>query len=224
MAEAKISSTEVIRVFRTAMIKFAENAGAALGNADSDVNRALMWLDLEAKPFWTSEIRKRQAALAEAQERLRMKVLYKNFDGTTPSAVDEKKAVLVAKQRLEMAEQKANNVRKYLAIMQKETVLYKGAMQRFSTTVQSVPVAIAQLSRVMLAIERYLAASAEVANVSGTQADESRPGYMDILQSMSRPVEEEAALNESAAEVTENAEPAPAAAPEQQPVESKEPS
>ncbi len=46
MAEAKISSTEVIRVFRTAMIKFAENAGAALGNADSDVNRALMWLDL----------------------------------------------------------------------------------------------------------------------------------------------------------------------------------
>ncbi len=206
MPEAKIHSTDAIRLFRTAMIKFAESVSSALGNADSDVNRAQMWLDMEAKPFWTSEIRKRQAALADAQEKLRMKTLYKSFDGTTPSAVDEKKAVHVAKQRLLVAEQKATNVRKYSALMTRESVLYKGSVTRFSTTIQSgVPVAIAQLARVMMAIERYLAANPEVSTAApGTAGDESRPGYMELLQSMTRPAEEEPSLNETSAQVTEN--------------------
>ncbi len=205
MAQAKVTSTDAIRLFRVAMIKFAESVSAALGNADSDVNRAQSWLDMEAKPYWASEIRKRQVALAQAQEKLRMKTLYKNFDGTTPSAVDEKKAVDVAKRRLEIAEQKAANVRKYATIMTRETVLYKGSVTRFATTIQSgVPVAIAHLARVMMAIERYLAANPEVANISSAGAGESSgPGYMELLQSMSRPAEEEPALNESAGGVTE---------------------
>ncbi len=189
------------------MIKFAEATNAALGNADSDVNRSVSWLEMEAKPFWQSEIRKRQLKLAQAQEALRMKTLYKNFDGTTPSSVDEQKAVHIAKQRLEIANQKLVNVQKYLNRMQKEAVLYKGAVQRFSTTIQGgTPVAIAMLGRVMEAIEQYLLANPEMIAPSGGMAGEAgKPGYLDFLAPVKRTTDE---VGEKIEKMPETAEPA----------------
>jgi len=188
MATAKIDSLDAIKQFRIALIKFSEGVNAALGNADSDVDRAVSWLESEAKVFWLNEIRKRQLILGQAQEALRMKVLYKNYDGTTPSAVDEKKAVHIAKQRLEIAELKLKAVQRYTTIMQREAVLYKGSSQRFASTIQSSPVAVAYLNRVVDAIERYMAQSPEAGRVFvGSAGTATAPPYMDFLSPITRP-------------------------------------
>ncbi len=186
MAGAKVTSVDAIKHFRATLIKFAEAVNASLGNADSDVNRGQSWLEMEARPYWQSEIRKRQVALAHAQEALRMKVLYKNYDGTTPSAVDEKKAVHVAKIRLEIANQKLMAVNKYMNIMTRESVLYKGSVQRFASTVQTTPVAVAQLARIMMAIDAYLAANPEAGAVVGAAGSESKPNYLQFLTPITR--------------------------------------
>src|SRR5690348_8227894 len=119
MPNAKVISVDAIKQFRVALVKFAESVNAALGNADSDVHRALAWLDMEAKSYWQSEGRKAQQKLAQAQEALRMKVLYKNIDGTTPSAVDEKKEVAKWKGRMEVCQQKLVNVQRYTNLIQR---------------------------------------------------------------------------------------------------------
>ncbi|CAN5407138.1 hypothetical protein BH10PLA1_BH10PLA1_00220 [soil metagenome] len=211
MATAKIDSLDAIKHFRVALIRFAESVNAAMGNADSDVDRAVSWLEGEAKVFWQNEIRKRQLILAQAQEALRMKVLFKNYDGTTPSAVDEKKAVHIAKQRLMIAEQKLEAVRKYTALMQREAVLYKGSSQRFSSTIQSTPVAVAQLSRVLDAIERYMAATPEVAQFVGTGTSQSTAPYLTFLSPITRPEEVEMTKAAAPADVEGNPASPPAA-------------
>jgi hypothetical protein len=189
MANAKVISIDAIKQFRAALIKFAEHTNAALGNADSDVNRALSWLDMDAKSYWQSETRKAQTKFAQAQEALRMKILYKNVDGTTPSAVDEKKEVAKWKGRLEVCQQKLVNVQRYTNLIQRESLMYKGAVQRFATTIQSgVPRGIATLDRVMLAIDRYLQAQPEAGDIAtGVSIDPANPAYLEFIQSMARP-------------------------------------
>lgn len=193
MPNAKVISVDAIKHFRAALIKFAEHVNAALGNADSDVNRALTWLDMDAKAYWQSEGRKAQQKLAQAQEALRMKTLYKNIDGTTPSAVDEKKEVAKWKARLELCQQKLVNVQRYTNLIQRESVMYKGAVQRFATTIQSgVPRGVAKLDRVMAAIERYVQAQPEAGDIAtGVSIDPANPAYLEFVQSMARPAEEE---------------------------------
>jgi hypothetical protein len=202
MANAKVISVDAIKLFRSALIKFAEGVNAALGNADSDVHRALSWLDLEAKTYWQSEGRKAQQKLGQAQEALRMKVLYKNIDGTTPSAVDEKKEVAKWKARVELCQQKLVNVQRYTNLIQRESVMYKGAVQRFATTIQSgVPRAVARLDRVMAAIDRYLQAQPEAGDIAtGVSIDPANPQYLEFIQSMTRAVEEEGSGKDEAGE------------------------
>jgi hypothetical protein len=192
MANAKVISVDAIKHFRAALIKFAEHVNAALGNADSDVNRALTWLDTDAKSYWQSETRKAQTKLAQAMEALRMKTLYKSIDGTTPSAVDEKKEVAKWKARLEVCQQKQVNVQRYTNMIQRETVMYKGAVQRFATTIQSgVPRGVAKLDRVMAAIDRYLQAQPEAGDIAtGVSIDPANPAYLEFIQSMARAADE----------------------------------
>jgi hypothetical protein len=195
MANAKVINLDAIKHFRSTLIKFAESVNSSLGNADSDVNRALSWLDLEAKTYWQSETRKAATKLGQAQEALRMKVLYKNIDGTTPSAVDEKKEVAKWKARVEHCQQKLVNVQRYTNLIQREAVMYKGAVQRFATTIQGgVPRAVARLDRVMAAIDRYLQAQPEAGDIAtGVSVDPANPQYLEFIQSMARAEAEEPA-------------------------------
>jgi hypothetical protein len=188
MPNAKVISVDAIKQFRAAFVKFAEAVNASLGNADSDVHRALSWLDMEARSYWQNEGRKAQQKLAQAQEALRMKVLYKNIDGTTPSAVDEKKAVAKWKQRVEVCQQKLVNVQRYTNLIERESVMYKGAVQRFATTIQSgVPQGLARLDRVMNAIDQYIQAQPEAGDLSsGVSVDPANPAYLEYVQSMAR--------------------------------------
>lgn len=200
MPNAKIVSIDAIKQFRSAMIKFAEGVNAALGNSDSDVHRAVNWLDMEAKTYWQNEIRKAQVKLAAAQDAMRMKTLYKNIDGTTPSAVDEKKAVSVCKARLELCETKLKHVFRYANLIQREAVMYKGAVQRFATTIQTTPRAVASLDRVLLAIDRYLTAQPDAGNTAGgVTVDQANPAYLEFLTPMKRAEADEPSKSEEPA-------------------------
>lgn len=199
MPNAKVISVDAIKQFRASLVKFAESVNAALGNAESDVNRALTWLDMEAKTYWQGETRKGQAKLAQAMEALRMKTLYKGSDGTSQSAVDEKKEVAKWKARLELCQQKQAAVQRYTNLIQRETVMFKGAVQRFATTIQSgVPRGIARLDRVMNAIDAYVHAQPEAGNLaSGVSIDPAAPGYIDFMTSMTRAEADEPGKQES---------------------------
>jgi hypothetical protein len=154
---ARVESIDSIKEFRVYMAKFKELAGLAMGDAESDLHKVQNMLETELPNFWTGQIRKRQENLSRAEEAYRQKKLFKDATGTTPSAVDEQKAVMVAKRNLAEAQEKMKNVQKWTRELQKQSVLYQGAVAAFSTQVSAgIPHSIAFLGGTIESLEKYI--------------------------------------------------------------------
>jgi hypothetical protein len=162
---ARIDDLDVIKSLKAAIWKFAETANVALTDAESEMNRALMWLENEQRAFWEGQLRKRAELVERAKEAVRMKKIFKDSAGRQQSAVDEEKALKIAIRRMEEAEQKIVSVKKFTQKLRKEMMMYKGHVQRFATSVQNeLPLASAQLDSLLDKLQQYvgLAAPQEV--------------------------------------------------------------
>ncbi len=158
---ARVDSTDAIKDFRIYMTKFQEGASLAIGDADSDVNRAARWLEGEGLNYWMAVVRKRQEEVAKAEEAFRFKRLYKDSSGSMPSEVEEQKAVQTAKRKLADAQEKLANVKKWTRQLQKEIVIYRGGISGFANTVSSgVPAAVAHLGVTLDHLDKYTEISA----------------------------------------------------------------
>lgn len=197
---ARVDSTDAIRDFRVYLTKFQEGASLAIGDADSDVNRAARWLEGEGLNFWMGVVRKRQEELAKAEEAFRFKRLYKDASGSMPSAVEEQKAVQIAKRKLAEAQDKLANVKRWTRQLQKEIVIYRGGISGFANTVSSgVPAAVAHLAVTLDHLDKYT----EIQAGTGTEGPEAAAAGVGAASeaagaSMSRAAEEAPAAKEAA--------------------------
>ena len=73
---ARVESIEVLRRFRAALWKFAEAANLALGDAEGEVQRMVVWLETEQQTFWNHQVRSRTEAVTAAKEKVRSKKLF----------------------------------------------------------------------------------------------------------------------------------------------------
>jgi hypothetical protein len=157
MSGARVQSIDALKHFRAALIKFAEVANVALGDAEGEINRIVMWLGHEQQQFWQTAIRKRQELVARAAEAVRAKKIFKDSSGRQQSAVDEEKQLLKAQRALQEAEQKLIATKRHYQRLQKEMHMYKGATTRLLTAVTSdLPNAVAMLNRMTEALEGYV--------------------------------------------------------------------
>jgi hypothetical protein len=175
---ARIDSVDALRMFRTALVKFADLARVALGDAEGEMARVLVSLETEYTTFWSGQIRKRHDAVEKCKDAVRQKKLFKSPSGSTQSAVEEEKQLRIAQKRLEEAEEKLKNVRRYIPRLQKEISIYKGGVQRLATNVSSdIPMAVSRLDKMTQALEAYASLQ-----VSGGGADDSG----ELFQRMAR--------------------------------------
>jgi hypothetical protein len=171
---AKVDSIDAVKIFRAALIKFAEVGNVALTAADSDIDRVQGWLERDQTVYWAGQLRKRHEEVIRCEEAVREKRLTKNFDGTTKSAVDEMKALTVAKRRREEAEQKCLMVKKAIQVLRKEAQLYKGRTQRLATSLQGdLPRAVHQIDNMLSHLETYLSLQTAGEGISIGEAAES---------------------------------------------------
>ena len=155
---ANISSIDALRSFRVALIKFIEHGNVALTSGESDVNRTLGWLEREQSVYWANQLRKRHDWVQQCEQALREKQIFKSFDGTAQSVVDEMKALAVAKRRRAEAEEKILAVKKSISLLRRESLLYKGRMQKLASTLQGdLPRAVHALGRMLARLDEYLA-------------------------------------------------------------------
>ncbi len=162
MNGARVDSVDALKHFRVALWKFAEAANVALGDAEGEVQRTLMWLQTELPTFWEGQIRKRHDLVNRCKEAVRQKKLFKDSTGRTQSAVDEEKQLLKAQRRLEEAEQRLGNTKRHAMKLQRELHMYKGGVMRLSTNVTGdLPTAVALLDRMVESLEAYLSLHAE---------------------------------------------------------------
>jgi hypothetical protein len=154
---ARVQSIDTIRAFRVTLLKFSEAADSALADAEGEMTHTLMWLQTEQPAYWRNQVRKRTEILTRAKEALRMKRLYKDAAGHTPSADEEQKAVALATRRLEEAEEKVQTVKKWERRLQKEISSYQGSARRLATQIQSdLPRAAARLEQTVRQLEAYV--------------------------------------------------------------------
>ncbi|MCS7032787.1 MAG: hypothetical protein NZ561_02200 [Phycisphaerae bacterium] len=157
MSQARVEDIQYLKDFRLALQKFQEAAAVALTDAESDLIRTMLWLETEQASYWKTAVRKRAEALSQAEERLRAKKIFTDATGSRPSTVDEEKAVRIARQRLEQAEQKVAAVARWRRQLEKIAHDYKGNVQRFATSVQTMlPAAIARLEAMTRQLEQYI--------------------------------------------------------------------
>jgi hypothetical protein len=161
---ARVESIEALKSLRRALAMFAEEVGVSLDDAEGDISRTLVWLETEQRPRWQAELRKRTEVLRQARQALQQKRMYRDSSGRTPSSVAEEKAVRRATEDLEQAEQKLRNVAKFIPVLEKQGQQYKGLAQRLTRAVASdVPVGMAELDRMVQALEAYVAAAPDEA-------------------------------------------------------------
>lgn len=168
--EVKVKDLEVFARFRAAMIKFAQHAGDAISSADSEVAGTMNWLDTEQRTFWEGQLRKRTEAVAKAREDLRQKRLYKDSSGRTPSAVEEEKALAKAVAAVGHAEERLQNVKRWLPRLEKASGLYRSGVAALSKTIaDDIPKSVSLLDRLAESLHQYL----EIENALSAPAGEA---------------------------------------------------
>jgi len=193
MATARVGSIDAIKEFRAYMAKFQEAASVGLGEADSEINKTINWLEGQQQTFWTGQIRKRQDILTRAEDALRQKRIFKDSSGSTPSAVDEQKIVNIAKKSLAEAQEKVQHIKKALRDLQKQLTLYRGGVGRFSNAVSAtVPTAIAQLGNTIEMLEKYTGMAPELAGAEMGGSDYASAAAGGTAGGMARPTDETA--------------------------------
>ena len=177
---ARIDDIDAIKTFRVYLAKFGEAANMSLDDAQSEINRTLTWLEGEQTSYWNAQIRKRQEQLAKAQQILRDKTTFKDVSGRPPSAVEEHKAVVVAKKNLAETEQKLANTKGWCRRFPKEVAMYHGGVKPFANTLAGgVPAALAQLTNSLHWLDQYTAVPVDAASVAAASPPAGGGGRLD---------------------------------------------
>ncbi len=189
MAEvARVHNLEALKKLKHALWKFQESVNVALTDAESDMQRASIWLETEQRTYWAAQLRKRHEAVEKAKQAVREKQLFKDASGNRSSGVDEMKLLQAAQRSLVEAERKVAAIKKYIPKLQKETQHLRGGVQRFASTVQiDLPVAVDKLDRMLASLEAYVSLGAGgPPTVATTSADVSRGASAEPAGGMTR--------------------------------------
>ncbi len=171
---AKVTSIAVLREFRPALIKFVEEARASLVAAESECNRTLEWLRRDRTVYWKKEKRRREDEIVRCKTELMNK--QRSATGDPRSAVEERKALNRAVQRLEEAVRKQADTKHWLRQLEKEQMQYKGMAQALNGQITRLEdKALHDLDRMAEALEDYV--SMAVPNSSDMGEAPRPPGF-----------------------------------------------
>ena len=117
---AKVGSVDTLQELRGHLCCFAHIASNALEEANSDIQRTLMWLKQDRYRYWKVESRNRSEQFMRAKLELKRKQDIETSPmGGTYSFIDEKKALAVAQRALEEAEKKLQDIQRWIPLLER---------------------------------------------------------------------------------------------------------
>jgi hypothetical protein len=175
--QAQVRSIEAIKDFRAVFATFGEDAAAALGAVEMEIRRTQQWLENEQFHYWQRQIRERHDDVAIAKSELARKRLRGSPDNPV-DLTEEKKALRLAQRRLEEAEEKLEETRKWARLVEKASLEYQGFARQLENYLDTdLERGLALLGRMIESLEAYanLAAPSEMAAESGAAKSAARP-------------------------------------------------
>jgi hypothetical protein len=111
---------------------------------------------VERAAYWKAEIRRRSDVVNQAMKDLEHCRTFKKVGDNTPSCVEEKKALAKARRRLEIAEEKAQLVRRWTPVVLQQFRETCVRLTRFREVIDlDCPRALAELERMLRALDAY---------------------------------------------------------------------
>jgi hypothetical protein len=146
---ARVTSIEAVQEFQAFLSELCHDAREALVSVSMEARRALDWVQHEQPEFWRRAIRDLQDELTQAKAELFQRQLSR-MSGARPDLIEPKEAVWLAKQRLEEAEQKLENCRRWGIQLQRAIEEYEPPARQLAGIVEGDPPACIALLREIL--------------------------------------------------------------------------
>ena len=154
---ARILDITAIERFKAGLADFGDAIKVGLLEADSEIERAIGWLERDRIHHWKRQIQIRNEEMTTAKSALFRKQMQGSAKHGRPSVVDEKVALDRAKKRLRDAEDRHRACRRWRNRLEQEYAIYKGHVQGLSTVAErNVPDALATLDRMLKNLEAYV--------------------------------------------------------------------
>ena len=154
---ADIRSIEDIDRFRVSLVSFVEGGRAALMEAESDLDRTLVWLERDRVTHWKRQIRLRQELVARARSEVHRKQQQAAVTKGRVGDADERRRLRKAEERLAEAERRLGLTKRWMVQLERDKTRFKGAVSAFSSLVDhELPHAIGLLHRMSENLEAYL--------------------------------------------------------------------
>lgn len=153
-----VSDIGALDEFRRALIRFREELAVAVAEADSEIKSTFIWLERDRMLHWRRSVPRFEEELTSAKTALFRKEMQTMGTGQRPSTIDEKKMVARCKAKVEDARERLERTRRWLATLERDVSLFKGAMSPLNSLVdRDIPDAVLRLRNMALALEAYLA-------------------------------------------------------------------
>lgn len=169
--QADVKSIETLAFVRTAFAAFGHEAGQALAEIEIQGQRAVDWICVDQAAYWKTEIRKANEVVNKAIKDLEHCRTFKKVGDTTPSCIEEKKALDKARQKLARAEAKAEAVRRWTPIVQQQFRETGVRLVRFRDVIDvDCPRAMSQLEKMLRALDAYRQVASPTGGSDGAAA------------------------------------------------------
>lgn len=169
---ARVLDVQEMASFRALLVKVAESVRNGVATADLEMRNMKQWLDHEQPQVWARRIKKLQRQLDDAVETLRRKQLTPTPTGDPPNTLFEKKAVRLAKERIEEARARAGRTKQWSRKFDREDQLFRGNTQGARNAVQgTIPQAIRTLDELLGHLEEYMKLTANAPSPTATDDD-----------------------------------------------------
>ena len=153
---AKVTSCEAVAEFRPALIAYAARIRDVLDILSVEVGRAQEWIEGDRGRHWPEQVRRGWDDVSRARIALAQCRANKVGDHE-PSCYEEQMELRKAEQRLRHAEDRVEAVRHWRRTIHHEVDEFRATLAPLRRLLEAdVPEAVAELDRLLAALERYL--------------------------------------------------------------------
>jgi hypothetical protein len=158
---ANVQSLTAISDFRAALCTFMVEARQALAALEMEARRAVDYITHDQAQVWTSEVRRGREQVQQRKLDIHNTRTFKRIGNYVPSCIDEKKELAKAERRLHLAEIKVEAVRRWGRVAEEAFREFQARLAQFVSILDGeLPKAAASMERMLVSLERYLAAEA----------------------------------------------------------------
>jgi len=156
---ANVRSLDAIRDFRSALIKFIEEAKRGIATADSEVLRTKTWLESTQPLHWLHEVRKSEEQLAQAKSELFRATISQPDNPRGPT--DQVRLVRMRQSQIKNAQDRLQLTKRWSRTFERQINEYRGAMTPLTSILDGqLNKALAILERSIQTLESYIATTA----------------------------------------------------------------